>query len=126
MPAELNRPAMKDQMRDFNNFIKKKYGDNSKPPPPTVDDPYPENEDGFELLPPNGEVYEGLYREEAEDRPDIDNIENYDSYIDVEVMLSKNGEHMQAARVIGQARDRKGKTMERSIKIHYLIQRSMR
>ena len=64
-PLEYNRPAMRDRMRDFNEFIKKKFGDSIRPPPKeTVKDPYPE--DDTETGEPNDEQdvykpYEGLY-----------------------------------------------------------------
>ena len=43
--------------------------------------------------------------------PEADGISDYDVYIDAEVMLPKDGERMQTARVIGQARDKEGKTI---------------
>ena len=42
---------------------------------------------------------------------EADNISKYDVYIDAEVMLLKDGEHMQAVRVIGQSRDKEWKTI---------------
>ena len=43
--------------------------------------------------------------------PEADDISEYNVYIDAEVMLPKDGEYMQAARVIGQSRDKEGKTI---------------
>ena len=57
----------------------------------------------------DGEIYEGLYGEETYSMPDADDISDYDVYIDAKVMLPKDGEHMQAPRVIGQSRDKEGK-----------------
>ena len=41
--------------------------------------------------------------------PEVDDISDYDLYINVKVMLPKDGKHMQAARVIGPSKDRDGK-----------------
>ena len=66
----------------------------------------PNNDDKFIYEP-----YEGLYGEGESTIPDIDDIVDYDLYIDAEVMLPKDGQHMQAARVVGQTRDSSGHSM---------------
>ena len=57
------------------------------------------------------ELYEGLYGEGESTVPDVDNIVDYDLYIDAEVMLPKDGQHMQTARAVGQARGSSGHSM---------------
>ena len=55
------------------------------------------------------EFYEGLYGEGTSTLPEVDELANYDLYIDVEVLLPKDDQHMQAARVIGPSKDKDGK-----------------
>ena len=43
----------------------------------------------------------------------IDEVNDYDLYLDSEVLLPKDGEHMQAARVISRARDDAGLVLGR-------------
>ena len=102
-PAENNNESLKDRMREFMKFIVQKYGDSISPPPKSEEINIPFVED--DLYQP----YEGLYGEESETLPDADDIVDLDLYMDAEVMLPKDGEYMQAARVIGPARDKNGK-----------------
>ena len=112
-PSEYNRPSMRDRMRDFDDFIKRKFGDSIRPPPrETIKDPYPEKD--METGEPDDDQdvyvpYEGLYGEGTSTLPEIDDVAEYDLYIDAEVMLPKDGQHMQAARVIGPSKDKDGK-----------------
>ena len=55
------------------------------------------------------EFYEGWYDEPNHPLIDVNEVEDYDLYIDAEVMLPRDGKHLEAARVIGQARDKIGK-----------------
>ena len=110
-PGEHNSPTMKDRKRDFTSFITNKFGDSMVPPQQDSEsNTYPEG-----ILSPGEEEdiyepYEGLYDEGTSTLPDVDDIPDYDLYIDAEVMLPQNGEHMQAARVIGQSVGKDGKT----------------
>ena len=116
-PAEQNNPAMKERMTAYDNFIRSKFGDSANKAPPQPTDSYPEGDVDQGESPPDdvihedGEIYEGLYGEGTYSMPEADDISDYDVYIDAEVMLPKDGEHMQAARVIGQSRDKEGKTI---------------
>ena len=52
------------------------------------------------------EAYEALYdNEKVEPVPDVDEYPDYDTLLDAEVLLPKDGEYTQAARVIGRAKD---------------------
>ena len=116
-PAEINNPSMKERMKAFDEFIRSKFGDSGSKAPPQPTDSYPEGEVDHGDLPPDdvihedGEIYEGLYSEDTYSMPEADDLSEYDVYIDAKVMLPKDGEHMQAARVIGQSRDKEGKTI---------------
>ena len=100
----------------FDKFIRSKLGGSANKAPPQPTDSYPEGKIDQGDLPPDdvihedGEIYEGLYGEETYSMPEAEDISKYNVYIDVEVMLPKDCEHMQAARVIGQSRDKEGKT----------------
>ena len=114
--SEQNSPAMQDRQKAFTSYIKKPLGDSMSPPPPDQTDPYPEDLVSPGEAAPDDvvyESYEGWYPEDQviNDLPDADDIpDNYDVYIDAEVLLPKDGEHLQAARVIGRAKNEEGKT----------------
>ena len=99
--SEYNNDSMKQQMNDFTTKIKKKLGDslhsalNDKP------EEYPEHD--MDYLP-----YEGLYDEPSSELPNDDAYDNHDMIINAEVMLPHNGEHMQAARVVGRSKSSNG------------------
>lgn len=115
--AEYDRPSMKQRMKEFDEAIKDKLGDSMTPPPTpqTVDDVYPDHDDALldeddVVYPEHEDVYEGLYGEPSSTVGEIDDLVDPDLYFDAEVMLPKDGAHMQAARVIGQSRDKDGNT----------------
>ena len=107
-PGEMNSPSMKICQREFDTAIKTKLGDcmNPSPPPASGESMYPESNHSSEDHSSDVvyEAYEGLYDEPKHTLIDTDDIPNYDKYSGAEVMLSKNGEHRQATRVIGQRR----------------------
>ena len=43
--------------------------------------------------------------------PDIDDYDDFDGYLNAEVLLPQNGEHMRAAKVVGRAKDIDGISM---------------
>ena len=113
-PSKYNRPSMRDRMQDFDEFIKKKSGDSSIPPLQDKNtEPYPESDVNSRepVIDDVYKPYEGLYGEGSSTLPEIDDITKYDLYIavDAEVMLPKDGQHMQAARVIRPSKDEDGK-----------------
>jgi hypothetical protein len=78
-------------MREFDTYIKTRFGDSSTPPPEEIDsipihDYYEDDED------------DGLQMPEADDIGDLDR------YINAEVLLPQDGEYMRAARVTGRVR----------------------
>ena len=113
--GEQNSQAMKDRQRAFTNYIKSKLGDSMTPPPPKASDPYPEGIVSPGEIEPDDivyETYEGWYPDEKpiNPLPEADDIpDTYDVYIDAEVLLPQDGKHLQAARVIGRAKDANGK-----------------
>ena len=113
--AEKNSPSMQDRQKAFMAFIKKKFGDSMTPPVPPHE-PYPEVIiSPGENEPPDDTVYEkyeGWYDDDQviNDLPEADDVQgNFDLYIDAEVLLPQDGEHLRAARVIRRARDKDGK-----------------
>ena len=52
--------------------------------------------------------YEGLYDGPSSELPNDDAYDNHDMIINAEVMLPHNGEHMQAARVVGRSKSSDG------------------
>ena len=54
------------------------------------------------------EEYNGLYGEPKYALVNADDIPNYDEYVGAEVMLPKDGEHMQTAKVVRRVRDDMG------------------
>ena len=112
-PAENHNPSIKERKRDFDKFIKAKYGDSMSPPSHPIGEPYPENDEENKDEPRDDDLYEpyeGWYGEESQALPDVDDITDYDLYINAEVMVPKDGKHMQAAKVIRQAKNKFGKT----------------
>ena len=87
-------------------------------PPPQQSDPYLEGIVSPGEVEPNDLVYktyEGRYPEEQPINalPEADNIpDSYDVYIDAEVLLPQGRKHLQAARVIGRAKDEHGKLFD--------------
>ena len=43
--------------------------------------------------------------------PEVDEFENYENYLNAEVLLPQNGAHMRAAKVIGRAKDIDGMSL---------------
>ena len=110
--SENNSPTMKERKRDFTRFIKEKFGNSIKLLKQGTSNEYPESIDEAKSGPVDDEIYElyeGWYDEPCHPISDVDEVEDYDLYIDAEVMLPRDGKYLEAARVIGQAKDKNGK-----------------
>ena len=83
-----------NKRKEFDECIKKRHGDSVNPPPkPNEDDEnYPHDNDM-----------------EDHTMPDADTFPDYDEYINNDVLLPKDGEHMMAAKVLQRSRDNDGK-----------------
>ena len=84
-------------MRDFDDYIKKRFGDSAHAPsqdPPENPEPvmeyYQDDEEGPILM------------------PEADDIGDLDTYINAEVLLPQDGSHMRAAQVVGRSRNADG------------------
>jgi len=98
-PAELNQPVLKEKMRSFNEFMAlKKFGGSMGPAKPESDPTDPLSE--YQHCEDNDGEISNL--------PEADDIMDYDLYINSEVLLPHNGEHIQAARVMGRSKDANG------------------
>ena len=80
---------------EFDQRIKDRHGDSVNPPPnePVVHDIHTENDDMDDHT-----------------MPEADSFQDYDEYINNEVLLPKNGEHMMAAKVIRRTKNDDGET----------------
>ena len=91
-------------MNEFDTFIEKKFGtcDLSAITDEADITNNELNEDIYEL-------YESHYEDELrEDTLEVDEVNDHELFIDTEVMLPKDGLHLQAARVIGRSKDKMG------------------
>jgi hypothetical protein len=92
--AEKNSPVLKEEMHEFDRYIRKRFGDSRNAPVAVEGHPvgnkdftyYDDDDDGTSEL------------------PEADDIGDLDYYLDAEVVLPQNGEHMRAARVIGRSK----------------------
>jgi hypothetical protein len=90
--AEYNSPVERQRMADFDSFIKKRFGDSASPPPEEpISDPTEKEFDYYE---------DGEPGSQAAAMPEAEDVGDLDNYLNAEVLLPQNGEHMQAARVV--------------------------
>ncbi len=103
-PSEMNSETEKAKRQRFDEKIRSMYGSSVNAPDPN-DIPF--SDDEFEV----DEFYADDDGETTE-MPEADDIatdiDEYDKFINAEVLLPKDGEHMQAAKVVGRARDSMG------------------
>ena len=92
-PAEVNSPFEVDKRKAFDTFIYKRFGDPSASPEKGVPDVYD---------------WSSHLEEPEAQMPEADDFADYAAYINAEVLLPQNGEHMRAARVVGLAKDTEG------------------
>ncbi len=97
-PSELASPTEAAKRKEFDETIKSKYGDSMSLPAGKPLEGEKE-EDIDPVIDPDDDS--------AEPMPDVDDIPDYDGYINSEVLLP-NGEHMQAAKVVRRVRDELG------------------
>ena len=107
---------MLKRMMEFDERTKKKYGDSMNIPTDqsSSSNMYPEHDDE-PYNADSGEVediyvpYEGY--EDIDGPltvPEVDDINYYDLYMESEVVLPRDGDHRQAARVLGVSRENEG------------------
>ena len=93
-PSEINSPFELTKRKEFDSYIRKRHGDPMKSvEPEPIDEDY------------NWEQY----CEENSNILDVDEYADYAAYINSEVLLPQDGEHMRAARVIGTVLDDDGR-----------------
>lgn len=121
-PVEKASTEIKRQQFEFDRYIRKRFGDTKSRPslskgerdkrsvtfdpnlisPDEFHDPDSPNDVAYE-------PYTDLYTGETEEMPETDDFADYDGYINAEVLLPQDGEHMRAAKVMGKAKDSNGK-----------------
>lgn len=108
-PAEKANIDIKRKQYEFDRFIRKRFGDTFSTPSPAKGEKEvrfsdPDKPDDIIYQP-----YVDLYTGETEEIPETDDIPDYDGYIQAEVLLPQDGEHLRAARVIGKSKDKDGR-----------------
>ena len=98
-PSEMLNPSEVEKRKEFDAYIKQRYGDSITPPKEPIDD-IPNDYDWTSHI--------------ASDIPEVDDIDDYERYSNAEVLLPQNGEHMRAARVVGLVKDDDGVTIGKS------------
>ena len=102
--AEKNNPAMKDRMKEFDDYIQKRFGNSAH----TGDEPNLESNGNNDI------IYDELYEsyDESENKSynlaEMDEFPDHEIMMDAEVMLPKNGDLYQSARVIGRSKNASG------------------
>ena len=94
-PSEINSPFEIEKRKEFDAFIRKRFGDPISPPEKPIE--IPKEYDWEEHL------------EEPSEIPEVDDYDDYEGFINAEVLLPQNGEHMRAARVIRIVQDSDGR-----------------
>ena len=124
--AEMDDPLEIEKRKQFDAYILQRYGDSKNPPENWVKrrrkpgEPI-QFEDKSNTLGAsddsrgNPDESEFLYEDDttgkAHEMPEVDDINDFDMYINSEVLLPQDGEHMRAAKVIGRATDSEGKAI---------------
>lgn len=106
--GELARDSMMEKMKKFDDAIRKRLGDSLSPPSPAKREELPTQDDVIYT------PYEDLYSGESEEIEEADSVPAdtpaaYDLLLNAEVLLPKDGKHMQTAKVVRRAKDQDGK-----------------
>jgi len=102
--SEIFNPSMQLRMKEYDLKIRNRYGDSMT----TADEPNDEQDESDEII--YNEDYESLYDDEPTPSTlEHDEVVDHELYLEAEVMLPKDGVHLQAARVVGRAKDSNGK-----------------
>ena len=109
--AEVNNPNEKERRKRMDEFVFSKYGDARNVPDNWVarrrrpGDPVQHEDNELETTP--NEAYQDNSGDSIS-QPEVDSIPDLDLFINAEVLLPQDGEHMRAARVIGRATNEDG------------------
>ena len=111
--SEIRNTTEIEKRKRMDDVIRSRYGDSKSVPdnwikrrrkpgdPEQYDDSDKEEEP--EEVKPTSEFYESESSEDNHEMPDVDTIPDLDQYLNAEVLLPKDGKHMQAAQVIGRS-----------------------
>ena len=117
-PAEVDSDLEKAKREEFDNNIRRLYGDSNSVPPNWVKR-RKKDDDGVQYIDDldadiNKDLVSPSFGNEDElgqkthSIPQVDDVPDFDAYVHAEVLLPKNGEVMQAATVLGQSTDLDG------------------
>ena len=119
-PAEVSSPTEIEKRNKMDSVIRKRFGDSKNVPDNWVKrrrkpgDPIQHNDPNFideseeSNSQPTNMFYEDDTTGEAHEQPDVDSIPDLDLFLNAEVLLPQDGDHMKAARVISRATDDDG------------------
>ena len=107
LPSEIDSPVERNKRIAFDNQIKIRHGD-SVHNIDQISDVEERNENN-DILNDENMVVDELYEDEFENgidstMPEPSDYPDYNKYINMEVLLPRNGKHMESARVIGRAK----------------------
>ena len=115
---EIDNPNETHRRQQFDNAIKKRYGDSANPPDNWLQRRRKKGDEMQHEDPshqPNDisddsehKVYTDLEGNVEHSVPEADDIPDYDLFLNAEVLLPQDGEYLQAARVIGRSKDEDG------------------
>ena len=115
-PAEIASPIEVAKRERMDAYITKRFGDSKHVPDDWVrrrrkpDDPIQDEDPEFqdEVNLPTADYYEDEATGKAHEGPEMDDLPDLDLYLDAEVLLPQDGEHMRAAKVIGRTTNSDG------------------
>ena len=106
---EIESPTEKEKRKRMDDVIRRKYGDSKSVPDNWIKRrKKPSDIDQYQAPADNNEepmYYEDEKSGKAHALPEADEIPDLDQFINAEVLLPQDGEHMRAAQVIGRATD---------------------
>ena len=118
-PSEKSNPKMIKRIDEFDKFVYERFGDPRNSPEEPLDpeavknesnDGEMANENAIDSIPEeyNWQTYLESNNDFESDVPEISDYkdeEEFESYLNAEVLLPQNGAHMRSAKVIGRAKD---------------------
>ena len=107
-PSEMNSPMETTKRNAFDKAIRLRHGDSIK-------------NVKHDEVPPLDDLYEDdVENGKDSEMPEASDFDDYDAYINAEVLLPRNGDHMQSAKIIRKSKDADGKSIGKYHDLPYL------
>ena len=118
-PTEKSSPRMIEKIKKFDDFIYERFGDPRNSPDESLEHKNVKGESNEEEM-PNEHIIDSLpeeynwqtylestndFKSDIPEVSDHKNEEEFETYLNAEVLLPQNGAHMRSAKVIGRAKD---------------------